>query len=134
MFSRRKLNVPRGLLDLLIRLGIPFVLAIATLMGGLLNGGWLVAAGILLVAISLVLGNYWISHRGSNLPPVLRLSSDTCTRPLWLLNRHELADGLHELLKASLLLLACDRTESGFWGKTYLYRRAITNSGIPLAG
>lgn len=43
------------------------------------------------------------------------------------------AERFLEVAKAALILLAFDRTDSGCWGKTYLFRRRAGDAGIPLA-
>jgi hypothetical protein len=43
------------------------------------------------------------------------------------------AERFLEVAKAALILLAFDRTDSGCWGKTYLFRRKAGDAGMPLA-
>lgn len=42
-------------------------------------------------------------------------------------------EALTELAKSALILLAFDRTGTGCWGKSYLYRRKTSDEGVPSA-
>lgn len=96
---------------------------------------WKLTGAVIAVCIGLIIVlAMLLAYRlqSGRLPPALALAGCAYPRPVWL-NEPMLTD-LHELATASVLLLAFDRTESGCWGRTYIYRRIVSNAGVPLAG
>lgn len=117
----------------LLGIGLAFVLAVSSIMGGLFVNGILVAGLVLLIGVLIVVLNVWLKWTRLQIPEALALRGISYPRASWIVGSNGQIDKLIELAKASLLALASDRTPSGFWGTTYLYRRAVSGSGIPLS-
>lgn len=116
-----------------IGLGVTVVLALSTLLGGFWAKGIQGASVIVIVATA---ASLWRVLRKSknetSASEHISLASFAGPAPKWMSedNHHS----LETLSRAALLLLAFDRGPSGCWGKSYLYRRFISQSGLPLAG
>jgi hypothetical protein len=126
------MRLDRKILLTSVGLGITVILAISTVMGGLFVRGFRIAAVVLLLAVVFIVVRIWL-HRGpaSELPGQLHLSGFAYPSADWLSDADEVL--LTELTKGAFLLLAFDRTLTGCWGKTYLYRRLLSGHGLPEA-
>jgi hypothetical protein len=79
--------------------------------------------------------NYSCSKRPSLphlLPAQLSFDGFAYSKPGWL--TAETREHIAGLAREALMLLAFERTATGCWGKTYLYRRKMTNHPLPLVG
>jgi hypothetical protein len=65
-------------------------------------------------------------------PRQLNLDGFAYPRPKWLSRDEE--EDLKEMAKAAFVLAAFERTSTGCWGKTYLYRLKANGDRLPLAG
>ncbi|MCK4546975.1 MAG: hypothetical protein KAW17_05970, partial [Candidatus Eisenbacteria sp.] len=121
--------------DLLVAIGsgIAVVLGTCEVLGFIgLGGGW-VGIGILAVGLVVGLAKLWLLHRAQRCcPEILSPRGFAFQTPPWLPDHEKTVTT--EMAKAAFLLLAFDRTATGCWGKTYLYRRVRSGSGIPRAG
>lgn len=111
--------------------GAAAVLALSTIFGGLWASGTSSTILILSVGAMIAAIKLWFASDNTE-PDHLGWTGFRQTTPLWLreTDRHI----LEMLGRASLALLEFERTRSGCWSKTYLYRRSVSGSGIPLAG
>lgn len=66
------------------------------------------------------------------LPSSLSIAGFAYPRPRWL--TADSKQRIDDLARAALVLLAFERTNTGCWGKTYLYRRQSLGEMLPLAG
>lgn len=108
------------------------LLVLTTIMGGLWAKGTTWAAVVLGICVAVVLAKLVIIYaHHSKLPALMTLRGFVYQHPNWL--SKEDANKAREICKAAFLLLAFDRTKTGCWGKSYLYRRSKSKSGIPLA-
>lgn len=62
----------------------------------------------------------------------LSLTGFAYPKPDWLTK--DIEESINDIAKAAFTLLAFDRTDSGTWGKTYLYRLKTSNKKLPLVG
>jgi len=108
------------------------LLGATTIMGGLFAWGVPVGIAVLLLtpllSIFIVAAGKHLSSEYASLPNDLKLTAFSYPPAPWLLNRDS---ELLDLLKGALVLLVFDRTESGLWSKTYLYRRTVANVVVP---
>ena len=121
----------KSILEALKR-GVAVVLGIATIMGGIWVWGPHAALLAVLIGLGVVGIALWINTTSRAVPNQMGVNGFRYPRPDWLTSGSVLQ--FNEMAKGALVLLAFDRAASGCWGKTYLYRRHISKSGIPLAG
>jgi hypothetical protein len=126
------MRLDRKVLFTSVGLGISVILAVSTVMGGLFVRGFRIAAVVLMLAVVSIVVRIRL-HKGpaSELPEQLHLSGFAYPSTDRLSDADEVL--LTELTKGAFLLLAFDRTLTGCWGKTYLYRRLLSGHGLPEA-
>jgi len=108
-----------------VGIGITVLLGISTVLGGLFIKGIGVALGVVGVACMVVVCGLlymWWRHRPH---PDLGPAGFAYPMPSWFSQRHEDVDAITELAKAAFVLLGIDKTPTGLWGWTYVYRRVI---------
>jgi hypothetical protein len=109
--------------------GASTLVALCTVVGGFFAAGWWGAATILL-GTSVVTGVALIRARRMHEDHPLKLQPRR-QAPLAFPRSDET---FHELAAAAACLILLERTQTGFWGYSYLYRLHVTGHTLPVAG
>lgn len=115
-----------------IGFGTTFILGASSIMGGLLEWGLPVATAVIISGI-LIIAIKGLSKPKPQSPPGLKLTGFSYSKANWLSHTNNSESDVMDLLKGSLTLLAFERTETGLWGKSYLYRKVMSNYPLPVS-